>query len=101
MNADLLFIGLIFVGLILTVKVTTDGLRQLNEQKIKLNQFQAATEQCQLKMTHEAEEVNQLEKDVKQQEQDYASLSDKEKSLQTQVRDLEQKLPKRPRAKVG
>jgi hypothetical protein len=99
MDADLLFIGLIFVGLILTVKVTTEGLRQVNEQKIKFAQFQLATEQCQLKIAKEVGEVKLLEDAVKQQDQDYKSLSDKEKSLETQVNDLERLAPKGTRVK--
>lgn len=99
MNEDLLFVGLIFVGLFLTVKVTTEGLRQVNEQKIKLSQFQVATEQCQSKIDKEMEEVKVLEDQVKQQEQDYKNLADKEKSLSTQVSDLEKKAPSRTRVK--
>ena len=89
------------MGLILTIKVTSEGLRQVNEQKIKLTQFQSATEQCQLKVVEETEQVKLLEEEVKQQEQDFKTLFDKEKSLETQVRDLEHKVPKRPRARMG
>ncbi|MFT5367313.1 MAG: hypothetical protein ACI8V2_002271 [Candidatus Latescibacterota bacterium] len=95
MNVDLLFVGLIFVGLFLTIKVTTEGLRQVNEQNLKLTQFQLATQQCQLKVAEDTEHVKLLEEEVKQQERDFAAVADKENSLKSQVRELKEKAPKR------
>lgn len=101
MDTNFIFIGLIFVGLILTIKVTTEGLRQISEQKLKLTQYQSAITQCEEKAHKENQDVEQLEDMVKQQEQDFKHLSDKEKSLETRVRDLQNRLPKRPKARMS
>jgi len=101
MGLDFLSIGLIFVGIILTLKVATEAQRQINEQKIKLTQFQSATEQCQQKVAEEETELQELEKSVKEHEQDFKTLYEKEKSLETVVRDLERKAPKKQRARMG
>lgn len=101
MSLDFFSIGLIFVGFILSIKVATEAQRQINEQKIKLTQFKSATEQCQQKVAEEEAQIQELENAVKEQEQDFKTLFEKEKSLETVVRDLERKAPKRPRARMG
>lgn len=101
MSLDLFSVGLIFVGFILSIKVATEAQREINAQKIKLTQFKTATEQCQQKVAEEEAKVQELEKSVQEQEQDFKTLFEKEKSLETVVRDLERKAPKRSRARMG
>ena len=101
MGVDILFVGLIFVGLILAVKVVTEGMRQLNDAGVKLDRFKLTTEQCLIKTKEETEKMKQLETTVRELEQEYQTLADKEHSLEAQVNELQQQMPQKPKARIG
>ena len=94
MGVDILFVGLIFVGLVLTVKVVTEGLRHINDSQVKLDRFRLTTEQCLIKTKEETEKMKELEGLVRELEHEYQTLADKEHSLEVQVYELQQGLPK-------
>ena len=94
------YLGLILVGVGLTFKVVSDGLREVNEFKGKLTQYRAASEQCHLKTVDVDTKSQKVEALVSDLKSEVKTLDEKARSVDLRVRSLKKKLERGKRKKM-
>ena len=90
-------IGLIIVGIGLTIKVVRDGLHEISELRLKLATCKATTAEFETKTVKKEEEVREVEQGVQALCQEVLQLETKDKELaailKVKKKDEEQRRP--------
>lgn len=78
-------LGIIIVGIIMTVKVVMDGFQAITHLNDKITALRASTRNCQEQLALQAEENQALEDDLTEVKSEVEALTQKEKEMNTQI----------------
>ncbi|MDP6040314.1 MAG: hypothetical protein QGG64_17310 [Candidatus Latescibacteria bacterium] len=95
-----IFLGVIIVGLIMTMKVVMDSLRIMRDINAEINQFRTSTQTCRAQIEIEEKQSAELALEVSQIQAEVNELTQKEKDMNKQIGQLRNDLGNGPKFKV-
>lgn len=88
MDISQVFLGIIIVGIIMTVKVVVDGMQEVAALTDSINALRLSIQQCERQIEEEQEKTRVLEQDMEQVKATVLEMEQKEKEINNQIRAL-------------
>lgn len=82
------YLGVIIVGLILTMKVVMDSLKVIGDRKLEIGSLQASTHSCRDQIAETEKEGAELAQQIAQLQGEVEELTQREKDMQKEIKDL-------------
>lgn len=83
-----IFLGIIIVGLIMTVKVVMEGFKTMTQLNDNIATLRASTKECELRLEDQEKENEEREKEMQEIKAEVDKLSEKEKEMDTDIKQL-------------
>lgn len=83
-----IFLGIIIVGIIMTVKVVMDGFQAITQLNDKITAFRASTLHCQTQLADQDQENEDLDRAKQELKEEVDTLSAEEKEMNREITTL-------------
>lgn len=83
-----IFLGIIIVGIIMTMKVIMDGFQAVTVLNDKITALRASTKNCQMQLTVQEEENKELEGSLQELKGEVEKLVTDEKNMSQEIKTL-------------
>jgi len=87
-----IFLGIIIVGIIMTMKVIMDGFQAVTLLNDKITALRASTKNCQMQLAVQEEENKELEGSLQELKEEVEKLTSDEKNMNQEIRTLRTEL---------
>jgi len=94
------YLGVIIVGLILTMKVVMEGIKDLSDRKLSIDNLRASTHNCKEQIAKTEEDGRAKALQVSQLQEEVKGLTEKEKDMTSEISTLRKTLDGGQRFKV-